>query len=127
MGFYDEMADVVAEVLAPESEGGFGQGTVTLTRETDTATPVEAGKPWLGFTKTSVTYTLDAVVRPVEDKFVDGSTILATDRQVSAADFGVEPEPGDVLSIDSKTVTILKQMRLPAAGTLVCWQWIVRG
>jgi hypothetical protein len=103
----------------------FAQGTVTLTRTTP-GTP-DPSTPWIPAAPTVATYTLDATVAAVGDKFVDGTTILATDRMVTAAAFGTEPGPGDTLSIDGKVVTIVKQMRVPAAGTLVAWRFIVRG
>jgi hypothetical protein len=103
----------------------FAQGTVTLTRTTP-GTP-DPSTPWVPGTPTTATYTLDATVKGVSKEFIDGTTIVATDLEVTAAAFGTEPEPGDTLSIDGKAVTIVKQMRIPAAGTLVCWKWIVRG
>lgn len=103
----------------------FAQGAVTLTRtipgEPDPETPWIPGEP------TVTTYTLDATVRGVAKEFIDGTTILATDLEVTAAALGTDPGPGDTLAIDGQTVTIIKQMRVPAAGTLVCWKWIVRG
>lgn len=49
-------------------------------------------------------------------EFIDGTTVLATDLVVTAAVFDTEPAPGDVLAIDGVAVTIIKQMRIPAAG-----------
>jgi len=97
----------------------FRQGSVTLTR-----TPVIAGaNPWDPPTYGApVTYTLDAVVRPVQDKFVDG-----TDRQVTCSVMPVELLPGDTMAIDGKAVTIVKTMRVPAAGEVIAWRLIVRG
>jgi hypothetical protein len=103
----------------------FAQGAVVLTRTTP-GTP-DPSTPWIPAAPTVATYTLDATVNGVSKEFVDGTTIVATDLEVTAAAFGTEPGPGDTLSIDGKVVTIVKQMRIPAAGTLVCWKWIVRG
>jgi hypothetical protein len=119
MGFYDDMADVASSVLAE-----FKQGVVTLTHSVP-GTP-DPETPWIPADPTETTYTLDAVVSPVGEQFIDGTTILASDEMVSAAPFGVEPEPGDTLSIDGVTVTIIKQMRIPSAGTVVVWKWVVR-
>ena len=102
----------------------FRQGVVTLTR-----TPMtEGANPWDPPTPgTPVTYTLNAVVRAVEDKFIDGTTIYATDRQVTCSVLPVELLPGDALSIDGKSVAIIKTMRIPAAGPVIAWKFIVRG
>jgi len=119
MGFYEEMQAFASETMAE-----FRQGVVTLTR-----TPMTPGaNPWDPPTpETPVIYTLDAVVRAVEDKFVDGTTVYATDRQVMCGVLPVEILPGDTLAIDGKVVTIVKTMRIPAAGTAVAWRFIVRG
>jgi len=120
MGFYDDMAAVASSVLAE-----FKQGTVTLTRTTP-GTP-NPSTPWIPGTPTTATYTLDATVAAIGDAWVDGTTILKTDRMVTAAVFAIEPLPGDTLSIDGTAVQIIKKMRIPAAGVAVAHKWIVRG
>ena len=60
-------------------------------------------------------------------EFIDGTTIVATDIDITAAAFGAEPDPADVLAIDGKAVTLLRVIRAPAAGTLVAWKLVVRG
>lgn len=121
--------------------GKWKQGTVTLTR-TIQGTP-NPETPWIPAPSETRTYTLDAVVRDVATKYVDGTEILATDVQVTAstkmswtATNGVaitpstvryEPSPGDVMAIDGDGVTIVKTMRIPRAGTALAWRFIVRG
>jgi hypothetical protein len=119
MGFYDEMQAFASEALAE-----FRQGAVVLTKTTYYPGP---DQPWEPGVPVTDTYPLDAVVKAVEDKYVDGTTILATDRQVMCAVLPVEIEPGDGLTIDDVAVTIVKTMRIPAAGTAVAWKLIVRG
>lgn len=99
------------------------QGTVVLTRTTYTPNVTE---PWNSTTST-VNYTLDAAVSSVGKEFIDGTNILATDKMVTCAVPAIEIEPGDTLAIDGVTVTILKTIRIPAAGTAVAWNFIVRG
>lgn len=119
----------------------YKQGTVTLTRTIQGAPNPET--PWIPAPSETRTYTLDAVVRDVATKYVDGTEILSTDIQVTAstkmswtATNGVaitpstvryEPSPGDVMAIDGDGVTIVKSMRIPRAGTAVAWRFIVRG
>ena len=121
--------------------GKWKQGTVTLTRTIQGAPNPET--PWIPAPSETRTYTLDAVVRDVATKYVDGTEILATDVQVTAstkmswtATNGVaitpstvryEPSPGDVMAIDGDGVTIVKTMRIPRAGTALAWRYIVRG
>lgn len=102
----------------------FRQGTVTLTRVPLTPGANAWDPPTPG---APVTYALAAVVRAVQDKFVDGTTIYATDRQVTCSVLPVELLPGDTLAIDGKAVSIIKTMRIPAAGEVVAWRFIVRG
>jgi hypothetical protein len=52
--------------------------------------------------------------------------VLATDLEVTAAVFGAELEPADQLSIDGQVVVVVEITRVPAAGTLVAWKFIVR-
>ena len=117
---YGRMQGVASRLMAR-----FRQGSVTLTRVTP-GTP-DPATPWIPGAPVTATYELDATVAPIEDKFVDGTTILATDRIVTAAAFATEPAPGDEITIDGKPVVIVRQMRIPAAGTVVAWKWIVRG
>lgn len=117
------------------------QGTVTLTR-TIQGTP-DPETPWIPAPSETRTYTLNATSKDVSTKYVDGSTVLATDIEVTAATLmmltaidGVaqtpsevryEPSPGDVMAIDGVGVNIVKTMRIPRAGTAVVWRFIVRG
>lgn len=119
MGFYEELQAFASETLAE-----FRQGTVVLTRTSYDPGPEKPWEPGVPYVET---FTLDAVVKAVDDKYVDGTTILATDRQVMCAVLPVEIEPGDEITIDDVAVTIVKTMRTPAAGTAVAWKLIVRG
>lgn len=118
-GFYDEMQEFASEML-----GEFKRGVVTLTRTV--TTPPDPSTPWIPGTSTPTEYPLDAVVSAVGDKFVDGTTIFATDRMVTCAVLPIEILPGDALSIDGAPVLIVKTMRIPAAGIAVAWKFIVR-
>jgi hypothetical protein len=118
MTFYEEMQGVASDLL-----GEFRQGVVILTKTVTAPGPND----WTPGTETSTDYPLDAVVRAVEDKYVDGTTVLTTDRQVTCSVLAVEIEPGDRLAIDGKAVTLVKVMRIPAAGMAVAWKMIVRG
>lgn len=120
MTFYEEMQGVASELL-----GEFAQGVIVLTKP-GTSSP--GANPWdPPVTTDPVEYTLKATAKPVEEQFINGTTIFATDIEVTAADFGGDLNPSDTMMIDGKAVTIVKVMRIPAAGTLVCWKVIVRG
>lgn len=113
---------MASELLAPEADGGLGQGIITLTK-TITAPGAD---PWTPGAATETSYTLKAAAKGVSKEFINGTTILGTDIEITAAGFGAEPDPADALAIDGKPVTVVKTWRVPAAGTLVAWKFIVR-
>lgn len=98
MPFYDEMADIVQELLAPEDDDGLGQGAVLLKRVT-TADPENE---WEEPVETVQTWLLRAVVRRVSTKYVDGTLILATVNQVTFAVPAVVQAMMDLMTIDGK-------------------------
>lgn len=117
---YERMQSTATRLLTR-----FNQGVVTLTRP-GTVTP--APNPWEPPVESDpIVYTLNAVAKAVEDKFIDGTLIFATDRMVICSVLPVEVLPGDKLSIDGKAVTTIKTMRRPDAGVVVAWKFIVRG
>lgn len=117
---YGRMAKTADRLL-----GRFSQGVITLTRPGST-TP--GPNPWDPPVESPpVEYTLKAVAKGVSKEFIDGTTIVATDLEITAAVFGADPDPADVLAIDGKAVTVLRIIRLPAAGVLVAWKFVVRG
>lgn len=117
---YERMQSTATRLLTR-----FNQGVVTLTRP-GTVTP--APNPWEPPVESDpIVYTLNAVAKAVEDKFIDGTLIFATDRMVICSVLPVEVLPGDKLSIDGKAVTTIKTMRIPDAGVVVAWKFIVRG
>lgn len=118
MDFYEEAQGVASELLAE-----FRQGVCTLTRRTH----APGTEPWEPGASTEAIYDLDATVKAVSTRFVDGTTVLATDREVTCAALAIEPAPADILSIDGKVVTVVRTMRIPAAGTVVAWRFIARG
>ena len=131
------MADIYTRTQGTASRllGKFAQGTVTLTRSTP-GTP-DPETPWEPAEPTTVSYTLSATVKGVSSEYVDGTVILATDLEVTAAvlatdengaEVSIDPDMStDALSIDGQAVTIVRDVSVPAAGTEVALRWIVRG
>lgn len=120
MTFYEDMAGIASEVLAE-----FKQGSITLTKtvpgEPDPSTPWIPGEP------VEVTYSIDATAKAVSEEFINGTTIVATDIEIVSAVFGADPDPADQMEIEGRPMTTIKVMRIPAAGTVVAWRFIVRG
>lgn len=117
MSFYDDMRAVADELLTE-----FAQGTVTLTRTTQTA----AANAWDAPTESDESETLSAVVRGVTAQFVDGQEILATDLMATIKVPATEPALADVVTIDGVPMTILRIDRIPAAGTVSAYRLFLR-
>lgn len=140
MTFYEEMADVAAELLAE-----FKQGVVTVVRMTQEGEkPIDwpTWQPWNPPTVMRL-YELDAVVAGVPEKLVDGEVVKATDLMITCSDrmwlvsidaVPVEPESVpfdagllDTLQIDGRAVTVIQPTPVPAAGVKVVHKFVVRG
>lgn len=127
--FYSDMASVTADLLAPTSEGGLGQGEIKLVRYTAGADPAE---PWMPPTEpTRTELTLAGAAKGVSEKFIGtqagGETIVASDLEVIVAPFAGGYDPGDVLEIDGAAVTVLSVQNIPATGTAAAVRFICRG
>ncbi|NLY14606.1 MAG: hypothetical protein GXZ10_13445 [Gammaproteobacteria bacterium] len=128
MSLYDDMETMVGEMLAPESEGGLGQGAVQLIRVTP-GVP-DSAKPWLPVQPTEQTELLKGAVKGVSSKLVGtevgSAVILASDREAICAAPNMRYQAGDILSVDGVRVNILSVQRIPEAGTTVAVKFIVR-
>lgn len=115
--FYDDMRAVASEVFAE-----FKQGTVAYVGLTSVAgaTPDAPGAP------VETATTINATVRPVSTKYVDGSHIVQSDRQVSMPNDGTTPQMSGFMRIDGVDHKIIEIMPRPAAGTPVTYTVIVR-
>lgn len=125
--FYSEMAQMAEELLAPTSEGGLGQGSIVLSRQTS----VPGDNPWGPPVTTSITETLKGAVRGVSKELigaeVGGTVILASDRQAICAPPSMGCTAGDTLVVDGVPVHIVAVQNIPAAGTVSAVRFIIRG
>lgn len=126
---YSQLAAVAAQMLAPTSQGGLGQGQIILSHSVP-GTP-NPSAPWEPVTPTVTTETLKGAARGVDKKLVGtevgGQVILASDRQVICAPPSIQYTAGDTLSIDGKPVHILSVESIPAAGVASAIRFVVRG
>lgn len=126
--FYQDMANMTRELLAPTIQDGLGQGVIQLIRVTP-GVP-DSDKPWLPVQQTEQTETLKAAVKGVSSELVGteagSAVILASDREVICAPPFMQYQAGDLLSVDGMRVNILSVQRIPAAGTVVAVRFIVR-
>jgi hypothetical protein len=116
---YGRMQGVATKLLTR-----FNQGAITLTK---LATITPGANPWDPPLVTDpLEYTLEATANGVSREFIDGTTIVASDVEITAGVFGAEPDLADTVLIDGKTVTLLKVVRMPAAGIVTAWKLLVR-
>lgn len=129
MSFYDDLAAMASELLAPTSSGGLGQGVIQLIRVTPGV--VDPDKPWLPVQPTEQTETLNGAVKGVSSKLVGtevgSAVILASDREAICAAPAMQYQAGDILSVDGVRVAVLSVERIPAAGTVSAVKFLVRG
>lgn len=147
-GFYSEMADMARELLAPEAEGGLGQGLITVIRTEGTEPPEgwPTWEPWPGV-ETTKTFRLYGVVSGVAKELVDGTTILASDMVLTVADrmtlieTKVDDDPAtasseevtfslgvpEAVNIDGVPFTTLQRVPVPGAGVKAAHKFIIRG
>lgn len=147
-GFYDEMADMARELLAPESAGGLGQGVITVERIEQEPMPPDwpTWEPWEGAI-TIKTYLLRGAVSGVSKELVDGTSILASDQMLICADWMalISTQTGDddpvtsstivpfdlavpeVVNVDGLPFTTLQRVPIPGAGVKAVHKFIIRG
>ena len=114
--FYGRLQGTASRLMAK-----FKQGQVVYT-----ITGAPTGPEWNPTPGAPVSYTLDATVQGVEADYVDGSLILATDKQVTCAVFAVEPSLAGTITIDGKVCQIVRVDKVPGAGTVIAWRLICR-
>ncbi len=126
--FYSDMAKMAAQLLAPTSQGGLGQGEIKLTRKTPGA---PGPNPWDPVKPVTQTETLHGAVRGVSMQLIgtemDGTVILASDRQAICTVPAMRYTAGDVLSVDGVPVHIIAVEKIPAAGVTSAVKFIIRG
>lgn len=126
--FYQDMAGVAAELLAPTNAGGLGQGAVALTSITPGEKNPDA--PWEPVVPTITTENLRGAAKGVSSNLVGvelgGTVIIATDREVITTVPTISYKAGDNLTIDGKSVRVIDVKNIPAAGITSAVKWIVR-
>ncbi|HSH83588.1 MAG TPA: hypothetical protein VK979_00295 [Guyparkeria sp.] len=126
--FYSEMATMARDLLAPTSQNGLGQGTITLTR-TSPGTP--GPNPWDPVAPVTQTVTIRGAVRGISKELVGtevgGTVLLASDRQAICEVPPIDYTAGDVLSVDGVPVHVIAVEKIPAAGVTSAVRFTIRG
>lgn len=126
--FYQEMGEMVNELLSPSSSGGLGQGELVLVRPVDVSVPgdehefppAQPALRWpLRGAATSVMTSMTGT-EPISEY-----QMRTTDKSIIFAPFGSEVEYGDFLEIDGMSFVIKSIKRIPAMGIVAAWVVIV--
>lgn len=116
MALYDDHARAMADELRTS-----GQGALKYV-----APPALTGPAWNPTPGTQVEYDVDGVVTGVSARYVDGTSILATDQSALIVAFGVTPTPSGTFKKDGTVHQIIRVDQIPAAGTPVAWRIFLR-
>lgn len=123
---YTRMNATARRLLRPADQGGFGQGTIVLTRITNTP-PVN---PWEPSVPTSVSEVINGAVKGVDSRLVGteagGTVLLSSDRVAICEVPSMSYQAGDVLSVDGKPVHIIDVQNIPAAGITSAVKFFIR-
>lgn len=113
---YGKMQSTASRLLSK-----FAQGVITYTPP-----PTIGGDPWNPTQTPSQPITINATAQGVAAEYVDGTTVLATDLQITSAVFGQEPSMAGKITVDGKMLQMIRVIPLPAAGEVIAWRCIVR-
>ena len=109
------------QAVASQLLGQFKQGTIVYFHPGETT-----GPEWSPTADPDTPHTLDATAKGVSQEYVDGTSVIMTDIEVTASVFGVKPTLSGGMSIDGRLMQIIRVWQVPAAGTPAAWKMIVR-
>lgn len=120
MTFYGRMQGTATKLLTR-----FNQGELALYRHAPGSGPAHNPGPgtWTGY---PLRGTVGSPFQGDGKHYLDSSTILESDLAVTIAVPAIEPNVGDVVSIDGVFHTVVARKRLPEAGTPVAFKLFVR-
>lgn len=114
--FYQKMQGTTSRLLKK-----FQQGSINYI-----ITGPDTGPDYNPTPGAPISYPLDATANGVEQKYIKEGYIAASDIQVTAAVFDVEPTDKGVIEIDGKEKQIIAVKKLPAAGVISAWVIFVK-
>lgn len=114
---YDDLRAVASEVFAE-----FRQGVVEYVRfdRPTGGTPDDPGEP------VPVPTRINATVKPVSQRYIDGSLITGSEVEVAMPNDDVVPTMDGMVRIDGVQHKIVRLMPRPAAGVPVSFTLIVK-
>lgn len=113
MNIYEDMRDALSQEMAEEMD----QGDLVYT-----APAYVTGPEWDPVETQAAPYAVKGVARGVQQKYVDGTYINASDIQCTLSVFETEPTTSGTMQIAGRTHQIIRVDRIPATGTVVAWR-----
>jgi hypothetical protein len=101
--------------------GKYNQGVISYT-----SPAITSGPSYNPTIVPGTNYTLKATAQGVSKEYIDGSLIVSSDLEVTAASFEVDPLTSGTMSIDGNTHQIVQIIKIPAAGDVIAWKIICR-
>ncbi len=114
--FYNRLQGTASRLL-----NRFRQGAIAYRQPGTTTGP--AFDPVVG---PPTNYELDATAVGVSQKYINGTTIVAADKEVTAAVFGATPDTSGRIVMDGRELEIVQTWQVPASGTPVAHKFIVK-
>ena len=110
--------------IASEVNKAMGAGLLPATLTKNTPGTRDSANPTGGKTNDTGTFACRGFIEDYDVKFVNGTTILETDRKVlllgASLPVGIIPSGGDAVTIEGATYNIVHVKRDPAAATYTC-------
>ena len=116
MSLYQRMQQTAGRLL-----GQYKQGAITYT-----APGTQTGPAYAPVFEPGQVYPLDATASGVGQQYRGSTLVIETDKEVTAAVFGVTPSISGTVTIDDVVHQIVLVQQVPAAGLPVAWKLIVR-
>jgi len=119
VNIYDDMrAALSAELALASSQGSIVYHYSTYDNST----------PWDPVETPADPVPVSGVVSGVSERYVDGSTVVATDLQclLEVLPGGIEPTTAGTLEVDGSTYQIVRVDAIPSAGEPVAWRVFIR-
>jgi len=114
--FYQEMQDVATNLI-----GEFKQGSITYIDVKPSNGPADdPGKAQ------ETRHLIEGTARGVSFKYIDKTSIVATDLQVTMSGKGVKPQITGFMEVDGVRHKIIRVVQKPAAGVPVAFTVIFR-
>lgn len=119
MGFYDDMQGIASDLLREFSQSTSEDGTPKMKYVELIAAGGPVDNP--GVPTETVHDIIGGVARGVDEMYVDGSQVIASNGQITCEVGTFEPKAKDYVILNGKRHKVTKAVNLPATGVPVAY------